>query len=99
MATPHDLDIHFAADPRHALLKLRSRIACVGVQLQQKRIHPEQRRHQQHTAIAILDVGHMDEGHHQQALLVDEELSLLASDLLAAIEAGRFNRRPLFRRS
>ncbi len=35
------------------LLKLRPLVARIGVQLQQERIHSEQRRHQQHAAITV----------------------------------------------
>ena len=39
----------------------------IGKQLEQERVCPEQRRQHQHAAIAILDVGWMDDGVQQQA--------------------------------
>ncbi len=81
------LDVHLAADPGQALLKLRPLIARVGIELQQERIQSELRRHQQHAAIAILEIGCMHDGIHQQALRIDEDVPLLAFDLLAAIKA------------
>jgi len=43
--------------------------------------------HQQHAAIAIPNVGGMHDGGHQQTLCIDEDVALLAFDLLATIEA------------
>jgi hypothetical protein len=54
--------------------------------------------HHQHAAIAILDVGGMHEGVHQQALRVDENVPLLAFDLLARVVAMRIVDPPLFQR-
>ena len=56
----------------------------------------EQRAHQQHTAVAVLQVGCMDDRLHQQALRIDEDMPLLALDLLASIEARRIDRAPPF---
>jgi len=42
-------------------------VGGVGKQFEQERVCPEQRRQHQHTAIAILDVGWMDDGVQQQA--------------------------------
>ena len=47
--------------------KLWSLIAAIGKQLVQKWKHPEQRRHDENAAIAILDVGRMDDGVEQKA--------------------------------
>ena len=46
--------------------ELRSLIAAVGEELLQERKHPEQRRHDENAAIAILDVGRMDDGVEQE---------------------------------
>ena len=46
--------------------KLRSLISPVGEQRLQKGEHPEQGRHDEN-AIAILDVGRMDDGVEQEA--------------------------------
>ena len=79
-------------------LELRPLIAAIGIELEQKRIEAEQRRHHQNAAIAVLDVGGMNDGVHQQALRIDENVPLLALDLLARIVARRIDRAPLFRR-
>ena len=42
-------------------------VGGIGKQLEQERVCPEQRRQHQHAAIAILDVGWMDDGVQQQA--------------------------------
>ena len=47
--------------------ELRSLISAVGEQLLQKRKHPEQCRHDENAAIAILDVGRMNDGVEQEA--------------------------------
>jgi hypothetical protein len=46
------------------------------------------------SAIAILNVGSMHDGVHQQALCVDENVPLLALDLFARIIAMRIDARP-----
>ena len=59
----------------------------------------EQGRHQQDATVAILNVGGMHDGVHQEALRINEDMPLLAFDLLACIisHAGRCNG-PFFRR-
>ena len=71
-------------------------VAAVGVELQQKREQAEQRAHQQHATVAVLDVGRVDDGVQQQALGVYQDMALLALDLLARIKAGRVDRDPPF---
>jgi hypothetical protein len=44
--------------------------------------------------VAILNIGGMHDGVHQEALRVDENVPLLALDLLARIVAVRVNARP-----
>ncbi len=64
-------------------------LAAVGVEPEQERKQPEQRAHQQHAAVAILNVGGMHDGLHQQALRIDENVALLALGLLPGIETMR----------
>ena len=59
----------------------------------------EQGCEQQDSAVAILDVGGMDDGVKQQAQSVYEYMALLALDLLARIVARRIGAGPLFPRS
>ena len=47
--------------------EFRSLISAVGEELLQERKHPEQRRHDENAAVAILDVGRMDDGVEQEA--------------------------------
>ena len=54
----------------------------------------EQRGEQQDAAIAILDVGGMDDGVHQQTQRIDENMPLLALDQLAGIEPVRIDASP-----
>ena len=56
----------------------------------------EQRGEQQDAAIAILDVGGMDDGVHQQTQRIDENMPLLALDQLAGIEPVRIDASPPF---
>ena len=71
-------------------------IASVGEELFQERIHPEQGRKQQGAAVAILDIGRMNDGVEQQTQRVYENVALLAFDLLARIIAMRIDAGPPF---
>jgi hypothetical protein len=96
VAAPHDLDVHLAAGTGQALLELRPLVARVGVEFQQEGIQPKQRRHHQNPAIAVLDIGGMYDGVHEQALRVDQDVPFLSLDFLAAIEARRIDAAPPF---
>jgi hypothetical protein len=52
--------------------------------------------HEQHATAAVLEVGGVHDGVHQQALRVHEHVALLAPDLLARIEARRVDAAPPF---
>ena len=67
-----------------------------SIQLDQEWKSAEQARHQQRAAVAVLDVGGVDDGVHQQALCIDQNMALLALDLLAGIVAMRVDTRPPF---
>ena len=82
-----DLDVDRAADPAQAEPELRPLVATVGIELQQEGKQSEHRRYQHHAAIAVLDIGSMHRGKHQQALRVDQDVALLALDLLARVKA------------
>jgi hypothetical protein len=66
------------------------------IESQQQGIQPKQRRHHQNHAIAVLDIGGMHDGVHEQALSVDQDVPLLTLDFLAAIEARRIDAAPPF---
>ena len=79
-----------------SLVEFWSLIAAVGEVLFQERKHPEQGRHDENAAIAILNIGRMDNGMKQQAQRVYENMSLLTLDLLARIIAVRIDAGPPF---
>ena len=83
-------------DFRQGLLKFRPLIAAIGKQLLQERIHAEQRCKEQDAAVAVLDIGGMNDGMEQQTQRIYEKVALLAFDLLACIIAMRIDTRPPF---
>ena len=91
-----DLHLDLARDPGQPGLELRACVAAVGIQLERERLRPEQGRHQQHAAVPVLDVSCMDDGVHQQALRVHEDVALLAPDLLARVVAVGIDAGPPF---
>ena len=56
----------------------------------------QQRRHQQHATIAVLNVGRMHDRLHQQAVRVAQDVPFLASDLFTPIKARRIDPTPPF---
>ena len=78
------------------LLESRPLIAAVGKQLRQERILPEQSGKKQNAAVAVLDIGAVNDGVEQQAQRVYEKVALLALDLLARIIAMRIDVGPPF---
>ena len=91
-----DFSFELRQEFRERLMEFRSLIAAVGKQLFQERIHPEQGRKQQGAAVAILDIGRMNDGVEQQTQRVYENVALLAFDLLARIIAMRIDAGPPF---
>jgi len=79
-----------------AVAKIVPLIGAVGEQLFEKRKAAEQRRKQQHTAVAILNTGRMNYGDEQQASCVYENMSFFALDFLACVEPVRIDRDPPF---
>ena len=55
-----DLEIDAAHHPTQAIAKLWPLIAAVGVELGQEWIKPEQSGHDQHTTVAILNIGRVN---------------------------------------
>ena len=91
-----DFGFEAGQDFRDRLVELRPLIGRVGKQLLQERMRPEQGRKQQDAAVAILDVGGMNDGVQQQTQRVYENMALLALDLLARIIAMRIDAGPPF---
>ena len=75
---------------------MRPLIAAIGVELEKKGIEPEQARHNENAAVAVLNIGRVDDGMHQQSLRIDEDVALLAFDLLARVIAARIQGAPPF---
>ena len=96
VGTLDDFDVDLSAGGSQAVAEFGPLIAAGGVELEQERIQAEQSTHQQHAAVAVLHVGGMHDGLHQQALGVDEDVPLLALGLLARIIARRIDRAPPF---
>ena len=78
------------------MLEFRPLITAVGIELEQERMQAEQGGEQQRPAVAILNVGRMNDGVQQQALRVYQDMALLALDLLARVIAVRIDRGPPF---
>src|SRR5665213_63293 len=91
-----DLHVHPRHDFFDGATEQRALIAAVGVELKYERIQAEHRRHDQFAAVAILNVGGVHDGVDQQALRVDEDVTLLALDLFASVIPRRIDRSPPF---
>jgi len=84
-----DLDVHAAQNGSECALESSALITAIGIELQKEGVEAEQGGHHELAAIAVLNVGGMHDGVHQEALRVDENVPLLALDLLARIVAMR----------
>ena len=91
-----DPGVDLTAGLVRALLELRSPAAAVRVGFQQGRIPAEPRAHQQDAPVAVLNTGRMDNGLHQETLGIDEDVTLLALDLLAGVKTRRVDADPPF---
>ncbi len=96
IGTLDDFSFQMREHSCQSLVEFGSLIAAVGEELFQERKHPEQGRHDENAAIAILNIGRMDNGMKQQAQRVYENMSLLTLDLLARIIAVRIDAGPPF---
>ena len=76
--------------------KNRALIGAVGKQLLKEWKLAKQRGEQQQAAIAVLNVGGMDDGVQQQTECIDQNMPLLALDQLARIEPVRIDAGPPF---
>ena len=96
VGTLDDLDVDPAQDFRHRLLELRPLITTVGIELQEEREPAEQGREEQRPAVAILNIGGMNDRVQQQTLRVYQDMALLSLDFLARVIAMRIDRGPPF---
>jgi hypothetical protein len=96
IGTPDDFNFESRQDVGEGFLERRSLIATICKEFFQEWIHAEQRRQKQDTAVAILDIGRMDDGVEQQTQRVYQNMAFLALDLLARIIAMRIDAGPPF---
>jgi hypothetical protein len=96
IGTLDDFNFQIREHARQSLVEFGSLIAAIGEQLFQERKHSEQVRHDQNAAIAILNIGRMDDGMKQQAQCVYKNMPLLTLDFFARIIAVRIDAGPPF---
>ena len=68
----------------HGAAKQWALIAAIGEEFHQERKQAEHGRHDECAAVAILNISGMNDSMNQQALGIDENVPLLALDLLPA---------------
>src|SRR3954469_24317940 len=85
-----------AAGPGHRRRGRLAAVGAVGEDHLDEGEQPPRRAQQRDGAVPVLDVGRLDRGAQQQAQRVDQDLPLLALDLLARIVARRVDARPPF---
>jgi hypothetical protein len=96
IASPDDLVHEIGHDLCDAVGEDRPGIGAVGEQLAQERELPKQLGQQQNTTVAVLNVGGGHQRVQHQAQCIDEDMTLLALDQLAGIEAMRVDARAPF---
>ncbi len=79
IGAPDDFSFEVRQDFRERLVEFRPLIAAVGKQLLQERIHPEQGCKQQDAAVAILDVGGMNDRVQQQSVCMTRSLRIITT--------------------
>lgn len=79
-----------------SLAELCALIACVGKQLDQEWILPEQTGQHENPAVPILHVRRMHHSVQQKTYRVDQDVALAAFDLLASVITDRVNHTPPF---
>jgi hypothetical protein len=91
-----DFGFDVGQDARQAFVECLSLIGRVGKELAQERMHPEHGGKQHEAAVAVLDVGAVNDRVEQQTQRIYENVALLAFDFLARIIAVRINPGPPF---
>src|ERR1700678_216255 len=74
---------------REGLLEFGAGVSAVGEDVAQPRIGRADRRQDERSAVAILDVGGMDYDADEMALRVGDDVPLATHDLLAGVESAR----------
>jgi hypothetical protein len=91
----HDLEFP-GARRRHGVRRLVALIGAVGEDPLDEREEPPRLAQERDRAVAVLDVGGMNEDAQQQAKRVDEDVALAARRLLARVVARGVERGPPF---
>ena len=94
-----DFSFQVGQDFLPRVVEYRPLVSAVGKEFLQKRKPAEQGSEDQNAAIAVLDIGWMHDGVHQQAYRVDKDVALLTFDLLTRIVARRIDAGPPFFRA
>lgn len=89
-----DFNVDVLENARDGAAELWTLITAVSVEFQKERIKAEQGRHEKFAAVSILNVGGMHDRVHQEALRIDENMPLLALDLLSGIITRRVVKPP-----
>jgi len=95
VAALHDLELP-SAGRRRSIRCLFSPIGAVGEDALNEREQPTRLAQQGDRAIAVLDVGGMDEDAQQEAERVDQDMALAARRFLPRVVARRVERGPPF---
>jgi hypothetical protein len=85
-----------AARPGHRGRGGVAPVGAVGEDHLDEREQTPRRPKDRQDAVAVLDVGGMDRGAQEQAQRIDQDVPLLALDLLARVVARRVDARPPF---
>jgi len=91
-----DFSFEMGQGSRQGILEFRPLIGAIGKQLLQARMHPGQGCKKEDAAVAILDIGAMNDRVEQQARRVYENMALLALDLLPRVVAMPIDAGPPF---
>src|ERR1019366_7512005 len=91
IGTPDDFGFELRSDLGQRRMEDRPRIGAVGKEPFQKRKQAEKRGKQQDAAVAILNIGRMNNRVQQQTLCIYQDMPLLALDELARVEPGRID--------
>src|SRR5450756_143954 len=91
IGTLDDFGFELRSDLGQRRMEDRPRIGAIGKEPFQKRKQAEKRGQQQDAAVAILNIGRMNNRVQQQTLCIYQDVPLLALDELARVEPGRID--------
>ena len=91
IGTLDDFGFELRSDLGQRRMEDRPRIGAIGKEPFQKRKQAEKRGQQQDAAVAILNIGRMNNRVQQQTLCIYQDVPLLALDELARVESGRID--------